>query len=260
MVIPRSISAEKLVVDRLRALQHPHLLTLLGVCYEGNCLVYEHMANGSVEERISCRRMPTGGFLPWYVRLRVIAQVARAVFFLHSTLSATGRAIIHRAIKPSNIFLDDKLVAKLGAVDQALIHQEFAEGSQAVGKSMSAFLDSNSQYMAPEYWRSRTLDEKTDVYAFGITVLEILVGKTSDAYETIEAAVEDDVSFQDALDRNAGHWDVALAKRVAHLGLQCASHPRRHRPNMGTGDQSVLAVLEEVADKVQLADAVESRG
>ncbi|GBG70336.1 hypothetical protein CBR_g6464 [Chara braunii] len=244
------------VVDRLRALRHPHLLMLLGVCYEGNCLVYEHMANGSVEERISCRQMPTGGFLPWYVRLRVIAQVARAVFFLHSTPSATGRSIIHRAIKPSNIFLDDKLVAKLGAVDQALIHQEFAEGSQAVGKSMSAFLDSNSRYMAPEYWRSRTLDEKTDVYAFGITVLEILVGKTSDAYETIEAAVEDDVSFQDALDHNAGHWDLALAKRVAHVGLQCASHARRHRPNMGTGDQSVLAVLEEVADEVQLADAV----
>ncbi|GBG71282.1 hypothetical protein CBR_g8704 [Chara braunii] len=75
------------IVDRLRKLQHPHLLTLVGVCYDSEeaCLVYEHMANGSVKDCIARREGPSRGLvLPWRVRFRVMADVARAVSFLHS--------------------------------------------------------------------------------------------------------------------------------------------------------------------------------
>ncbi|GBG71281.1 hypothetical protein CBR_g8703 [Chara braunii] len=241
------------VVDRLRSLHHPHLLRLMGACNKEKCLVYEHAANGSVMDRILIRRDRSGtGFFPWYVRLRIIAQVARALSFLHSAHPPLAKGpIIHGAIKTANILLDDKLVAK------ALIRQELKERGQAQRTTMLMYLANDSQYVAPEYWRSRILDEKTDVYAFGITVLEILTGKMSNAYETIESAVEDDGAFRNALDPNADGWDMELTRKVARLGLQCASLDMRHRPGMTSGDESIISILERVSLEVDLPDFVE---
>ncbi|GBG71271.1 hypothetical protein CBR_g8692 [Chara braunii] len=250
------------VVERLRLLHHPNLLTLMGACYADKCLVYQHAANGSVMDWISCRDGPGRGFLPWYVRLRLIAQVARALSFLHSAHPPLAKGpIIHGALKPANILLDDKLVAKLGAVDQALIQQELQEGGQAQRTAMLMRLEHDSQYVAPEYWRFKVLDKRTDIYAFGITILEILTGKLSDAYEIVEAAVGDDHhdgAFLNVLDRNAGGWDAELAEKVARLGLHCASLDRRHRPDMMmAGNESILWILERVALEVDIADSVE---
>ncbi|GBG71274.1 hypothetical protein CBR_g8695 [Chara braunii] len=248
------------VVERLRLLHHPHLLTLMGACYADKCLVYQRAANGSVMDWIFSRDGPRRGFLPWYVRLRLIAQVARALSFLHSAHPPLGKGpIIHGAIKPANILLVDKLVAKLGAVDQALIQQELQEGGQSQRTAMLMRLEHDSQYVAPEYLRFKILDKGTDIYAFGITVLEILTGKLSDAYEIVEAVVDDDHgAFLNVLDPNAGGWDAEVAEKVARLGLRCASLDRRQRPDMTmAGNESILSILERVALEVDLADAVE---
>ncbi|GBG76055.1 hypothetical protein CBR_g21295 [Chara braunii] len=161
-----SSSFKTKVVDRLRFLEHPHLVKFLGVCYhddnpnaEERCLVYEHMSNGSVKQWIaSCGDRSAGRrFLPWHIRLRVLAQVAQALHFLHSCRSGScGGPLIHRAIRPANILLDERLGAKVRGVDGALL------GEDTAGNFTRAFLASNSQYIAPEYWRSGFLDEKTD--------------------------------------------------------------------------------------------------
>ncbi|GBG45461.1 hypothetical protein CBR_g86152 [Chara braunii] len=248
------------VIDRLKALRHPYLLTLLGACYEEKCLVYEHMENGSVKDCITCGEGQQGRRgLPWYVRFRVMAEVARAVCFLHSSSPATGHRgpIIHRAIKPANIFLNESFAAKLGEVDQALLASDRTRGVQrrAGETSVRLVLGSSSQYIAPEYFQCGVLNEQTDIYALGITLLEMLTGKFWNALRIVEDAIEDEAAFKNALDPNAGCWDIALAREIANLGLSCASFSKRCRPNKVS--DWILPVLEEVAQKVALTDSLE---
>ncbi|GBG59817.1 hypothetical protein CBR_g54919 [Chara braunii] len=195
------------VVDRLRLLRHPHVLTLLGVCYEESCLVYEYMARGTVKDWISCTRQSA-----WYARFRVMAEVARGLCFLHSDPLGTGGPIIHSAITSTTIFLDDNFVARIGYVDRALLDSEPAQGAEKREAVSQLFNKHNSHYVAPEYWHSQAFNEKTDVFAFGITLLEMLTGNFSNAFEVIEEAIEDDNAFQNALDRNAGGvWPAKAA-------------------------------------------------
>ncbi|GBG70822.1 hypothetical protein CBR_g8122 [Chara braunii] len=255
------------VVDILLTLQHPHLLTLLGVCYEGGCLVFEHTPNGSVKEWIGNVENPRTGLLPSHVRFRIMVEVARAVHFLHSSRLANGGPIILRAIKPENIFVDGNFVAKIGDVDQALlvpekrVTQKSTKGSEDEGSNSTfLFLQANAQYVAPELWQSRVFDEKTDVYALGVTILEMLTGKFGSAIGVIQGAMEEEedaAAFETALDHSAGAWDVELAKEVAKLGLRCVSLDRRNRPNMMEEGVGILPVLEGVALKVVVAEAAE---
>ncbi|GBG59812.1 hypothetical protein CBR_g54914 [Chara braunii] len=236
------------VVDRWKLLRHPHVLTLLGVCYEESCLVYEHMARGTVKDWIACARQSA-----WYARFRVMAEVARGLCFLHSDPLGTGGPIVHSAIRPTTIFLDGNFVAKIGCVDHALLDSEPAQGAEKREAVSQLFNRHRSHYVAPEYWQSHVFNEKTDVFAFGITLLEVLTGSFSNAFEVIEDAIDDDNAFENVLDRNAGGWDIRLAREVASLGLCCSSYNRRKRPNMTAPDTGILAILEGAASKVELA-------
>ncbi|GBG90566.1 hypothetical protein CBR_g50909 [Chara braunii] len=247
-LVEREDRGNHAMAARLRLLRHPHILTLLGVCYEESYLVYENMARGTVKDWISCARQST-----WYARFRVMAEVARALCFLHSDPLGTGGPIIHSAIRPTTIFLDDKFVAKLGGVDRALLDSEPREGVEKTLRTSQLFTQQNSHYVAPESWQFRVFSEKTDVFAFGITLLEMLTGNFTNAFEVVEDAIEDDNAFENALDPNAGCWDIDLARRVARLGLCCTSYNRRKRPDMAAPHTGILAILEEVAGKVELA-------
>ncbi|GBG82107.1 hypothetical protein CBR_g34388 [Chara braunii] len=237
------------VVERLKLLQHPHLLTPLGVCYEESCLVYEHMAHGNVQNCIARRgenSTPERVSLAWYVRFRIMAEVARGLSFLHSYPLVSGGPIIHSAITLTNILLDNNFVAKIGRVDRALLGLP----KTAEGTALPEFVVSNPQYVAPEYWQSRVFSEKTDIYAFGITLLEMLTGNFSNAFDVIDNAIEDEAAFKNAPDSNAGFWDVHLAREVASLALRCADPNKRKRPTMMTPDIGILPILEGVARKV----------
>lgn len=105
----------------LPRLQHGHLVRLLGVCNAPGppplrALVYELMPGGNVEEQLAAASgpgPPARCVLPWWLRLRVAAQVASAVAYLHGLPAAAGGPLIHRDIKPANWFLDGRLNAKV---------------------------------------------------------------------------------------------------------------------------------------------------
>ncbi|GBG83377.1 hypothetical protein CBR_g37091 [Chara braunii] len=240
------------ILDLLKSLQHPHLQTLLGVCYKGNCLVYEHMAHGNVKDWISSAKVSQSGFLPWYIRLRIIAQVAQAVSFLHSHQSPGGGPIVHCSITLDNIFLDNSFVAKIANVDMAVLAPVFAKDGETPDMNRS-----DVQYLAPEFFQTEVFTPETDTYAFGITLLEMLTGKFKNALGIMKDAVEDATTFRSTLDPNAGSWDIDLALEAARVGLRCASLNKHHRPSITTGEGAVLPALESIAHKVELADSLE---
>ncbi|GBG86828.1 hypothetical protein CBR_g42111 [Chara braunii] len=244
------------VVYRLRTLHHPHLQTLLGVCYKEKCLVYEFAENGSLKEWIADGGRPARGVLPWYVRLRIMAEIAKAVFFLHSSRSVRGGPIIHRAIRPDSIFLDTDFVAKIGEVDTALLTAELTEEEQVEDLCKSLGACSGLHYMAPEYLQRQVLDAMTDIYSLGINMMELLTGKLKHAFTIVEHAVRDVPTFKLCLDPQAGTWDVDLALEAAELALRCASLDRGKRPRMMMGDAPILPALEEIVRKAELACAV----
>ncbi|GBG83383.1 hypothetical protein CBR_g37097 [Chara braunii] len=243
------------LVERLKSLPHPHLQNLLGVCYGESCLVYEYMANGNLKDWISPSRRSQQGFLPWYIRLRIMAQVAQALSFLHCNQSLRGGPIVHCAIKPENIFLDHSFVAKIAEVDMALLGPVLTEGGES--SEGHRFPGTDAKYMAPEFFQTEVFTQKTDIYALGIAILEMLTGKFRNALGIMEDAVEDAATFQSTLDPNAGSWDVDLAMEAAQVGLRCANPNRRLRPSMMTGEGAILPALESIAQKVELADSIE---
>ncbi|KAG4196631.1 hypothetical protein ERO13_A06G183400v2 [Gossypium hirsutum] len=152
-------------VDWMIKIQHQNIVSLLGYCIHGESklLVYEMMQNGSLESQL---HGPTrGSALTWQLRMKIAIDVARALEYLHEHCNPP---VIHRDIKSSNILLDSNFNAKLSDFGLTVV-----TGSQNKNVKLSGTLG----YVAPEYLLEGKLTDKSDVYAFGIVLLELLVGK-----------------------------------------------------------------------------------
>ncbi|CAN1298467.1 U-box domain-containing protein 70 [Linum perenne] len=102
-------------VQVLGKLQHPHLVTLLGASSEAWCLIYEYLPNGSLQDRLLSKS--NNSSLTWKIRTRIIAEIASALSFLHSS---KPEKIVHGDLKPQHILLDSELICKIG-VEAALV-------------------------------------------------------------------------------------------------------------------------------------------
>ncbi|KAK2995197.1 hypothetical protein RJ640_026780 [Escallonia rubra] len=144
---------------------HPNLAKLLGYCFKDRnfYLVYEYMPNRSLESCLFRRNLT----LPWDARIKIVAGVARVLAFLHTT----EEHIIHRDIKASNILLDAEFNAKLS--DFGLLPKlDPANGQSHVTMRMPG----SYSYAAPKCLAAGQLTKKSDVYAFGVLLLEVLMG------------------------------------------------------------------------------------
>uniref|UniRef100_M8C1C2 RING-type E3 ubiquitin transferase n=1 Tax=Aegilops tauschii TaxID=37682 RepID=M8C1C2_AEGTA len=237
-------------LEVLGKIRHPHLLLLLGACPERGCVVYEYMENGSLDDALNHRRNGTPP-LAWYDRVRVAWEVATAVAFLHS---ARPDPIIHRDLKPANILLDRNLSSKVGDVglSTALLHHSGAGGGG--GQQQSTMVRNTTPvgtfcYIDPEYQRTGAVSAKSDVYALGVVVLQLLTGRTSPLglAHAVETALEEDGgdSFAEMLDAPAGQWPPKEARELAALALRCAEMRRRDRPGLR---EHILPALERIKD------------
>ncbi|KAL7596292.1 hypothetical protein Lser_V15G28135 [Lactuca serriola] len=160
-----SIKEFQTEIDILSKIQHPNIITLLGYCVhdETKLLVYELMQNGSLESQLhgpSC-----GSNLTWHCRMKIALDIARGLEYLHERCKPS---VIHRDLKSSNILLDSSFNAKLSDFGLAVM-----EGATSKNIKLSGTLG----YVAPEYLLDGKLTDKSDVYAYGVVLLELLLGR-----------------------------------------------------------------------------------
>ncbi|XP_057854218.1 nodulation receptor kinase isoform X1 [Cryptomeria japonica] len=156
-------------LNLLSKIRHENLVPLLGYCPEKDqqILVYPFMSNGSLQDRLygeAAKRKP----LDWQTRISIALGAARGLHFLHTS---GERCIIHRDIKSSNILLDQSMVAKVA--DFGFSKYAPQDGDNNVSLEVRG----TAGYLDPEYYSSQQLTVKSDVFSFGVVLLEIICGR-----------------------------------------------------------------------------------
>ncbi|XVE70638.1 hypothetical protein DITRI_Ditri10aG0087400 [Diplodiscus trichospermus] len=228
-------------VEVLSQLRHPHILLLLGACPEKGCLVYEYLENGSLEEHIL--RQNGKPPLPWFIRFRIVFEVASGLAFLHNS---KPDPIVHRDLKPGNILLDRNYVSKIGDVGLAKLISDVVPDN--ITEYRDSILAGTLYYMDPEYQRTGTVRPKSDLYALGVTTLQLLTARGPNG---LLLAVENAIkkcSLADILDKSVTDWPLAETEELARIALKCSKLRCRDRPDLDTEVLPILKRLVEVAD------------
>ncbi|XP_062173012.1 U-box domain-containing protein 33-like isoform X2 [Alnus glutinosa] len=223
-------------VEVLGKLQHPHLVTLLGVCAESWSLIYEYLPNGSLQDHIF--RKSNISPLTWKTRTRIIAEISSALCFLHSS---NPEQIAHGNLKLESIVLSTDLSSKICdfgicrlVTEESLHCPSFRRSTEPKG----AFT-----YTDPEFQRNGVLTPNSDVYSFGLIILQLLTGRQPVG---LAAEVRKAVScgkLASLLDSSAGEWPTFVAMRLAELGLHCCQVSSRDRPDL---TPSLVRELEQL--------------
>ncbi|KAL3813748.1 hypothetical protein ACJIZ3_015016 [Penstemon smallii] len=153
----------------LSAIRHEHLVPLLGYCCENEqqILVYPFMSNGSLQDRLygAAAKRKT---LDWPTRISIALGAARGLTYLHTF---SERCVIHRDVKSSNILLDHSMSAKVADFGfSKYAPQEGDSGTSLEVRGTAGYLD-------PEYYSTQHLSAKSDVFSFGVVLLEIVSGR-----------------------------------------------------------------------------------
>nr|XP_027080335.1 probable serine/threonine-protein kinase PBL15 [Coffea arabica] len=216
----------------LGQLRHPNLVKLIGYCCEDEerLLVYEFMARGSLENHLFKRLSVS---LPWGTRLKIAIGAAKGLAFLHGA----EKPVIYRDFKTSNILLDSDFNAKLSDFGLAKMGPE-GSNTHVTTRVMGTY-----GYAAPEYVSTGHLTTKSDIYSFGVVLLELLTGRR--AMDKTRPKTEQSLAdwakpyltssrrLRCVVDpRLSGQYSVKGAKEMAHLALQCVSMNPRDRPKM----------------------------
>ncbi|XP_039141371.1 LOW QUALITY PROTEIN: receptor-like protein kinase 2 [Dioscorea cayenensis subsp. rotundata] len=233
-----SFSAE---VRTLGSIRHKNIVRFLGCCWNKNTrlLMYDYMANGSLGALLHERN---GFSLEWDLRYQIILGAAQGLAYLHHDCVPP---IVHRDIKANNILIGldfEPYIADFGLA-KLVEDGEFGRSSNTVAGSYG--------YIAPEYGYMMKITEKSDVYSYGVVVLEVLTGK-----QPIDPTIPDGLHVVDWVRRKRGNnqevLDLSLRGRPATeveemlqalgVALLCVNPMPDERPTM----KDVAAMLKEI--------------
>ncbi|XP_026664492.2 receptor-like protein kinase 2 isoform X2 [Phoenix dactylifera] len=232
-----SFSAE---VQTLGSVRHKNIVRFLGCCWNRSTrlLMYDYMANGSLGGLLHER---SGFSLGWDLRYKIILGAAQGLAYLHHDCLPP---IVHRDIKANNILIGldfDPYIADFGLA-KLVEDGDFGRSSNTVAGSYG--------YIAPEYGYMMKITEKSDVFSYGVVVLEVLTGK-----QPIDPTIPDGLHVVDWVRRRKGSMEVlhpSLRGRpdseveemlqVLAVALLCVNPTPDDRPTM----KDVAAMLGEI--------------
>ncbi|KAJ0963843.1 hypothetical protein J5N97_028965 [Dioscorea zingiberensis] len=231
-------------VNFLGRLSHPNLVKLLGYCLDERelLLVYEFMPKGSLENHLF-RRGAAFDPLPWSLRLKIAIGAAKGLAFLHSS----EKQIIYRDFKASNILLDMNYNPKLSDFGLA------KNGPSGGDSHVTTRVMGTYGYAAPEYVATGHLYVKSDVYGFGVVLLEMLSGQRAldtnrptgqhNLVDWAKPYLSDRRKLARLMDpRLEGQYPSKAALQAAQLTLKCLAGEPKNRPSM----KEVVETLEQI--------------
>ncbi|XP_010412805.1 PREDICTED: serine/threonine-protein kinase At5g01020 isoform X2 [Camelina sativa] len=236
-------------VTFLGQLKHKNLVKLIGYCCEEEhrTLVYEFMPRGSLENQLFRRYSAS---LPWSTRMKIAHGAATGLQFLHEAKNP----VIYRDFKASNILLDSDYTAKLSDFGLA------KDGPEGDDTHVSTRVMGTQGYAAPEYIMTGHLTARSDIYSFGVVLLELLTGRRSvdkkrssreqNLVDWARPMLNDPRKLSRIMDpRLEGQYSETGARKAATLAYQCLSHRPKNRPCMS----AVVSILNDLKDYNDIA-------
>ncbi|CAN1303490.1 Lectin-domain containing receptor kinase VI.3 [Linum perenne] len=243
----REFAAE---IESLGRLRHKNLVNLQGWCKHKNdlLLVYDYIPNGSLD--FFLYRRPNGVVLTWEQRFKIVKGIAAGLLYLHEEWE---QVVIHRDVKSSNVLIDGEMNGRLGDFGLARLYNH---GTASYTTNVVGTVG----YIAPEMARTGKASTRTDVFAFGVLLLEIVTGKRpiddeEDCFILVDWVMEM-LRIGDILEvvdqrLGSGGYAAEEVKMVLGLGLVCA-HPKQEcRPTMReavkymNGEEELPSIEEE---------------
>ncbi|CAN6359974.1 unnamed protein product [Urochloa humidicola] len=221
-------------VEAIGRVRHKNLVRLLGYCAEGahRILVYEYVDNGNLEQWL---HGDVGAVSPltWDVRMNIVLGMAKGITYLHEGLEPK---VVHRDIKSSNILLDKRWNPKVS--DFGLAKLLGSDSNYVTTRVMGTF-----GYVAPEYASTGMLNERSDVYSFGILIMEIISGRSPVDYARPNGEVNlvewlknkvTNRDYEAILDPKLPEKPSSKAlKKALLVALRCVDPDSQKRPKMG---------------------------
>ncbi|KAH7447498.1 hypothetical protein KP509_01G109100 [Ceratopteris richardii] len=229
-------------VAALASINHINLVRLRGFCTQKSqsLLVYDHVTHGSLDAWL----FSDSKVLEWSSRYNIALDTARGLAFLHEE---SREHIVHLDIKPQNILLDDNFTAKLSDFGLSKLIER---GQSDVVTNMRG----TPGYVAPEWLLQATITSKSDVYSYGMVLLELVSGQKNvdlsrnnfwyfPAWAVIKV---EEGKMQEIVDRRLGmtEMDEKDAERIIKLAMWCIQEDPTIRPCMTT----VMRILEGHAE------------
>ncbi|XP_020235209.1 G-type lectin S-receptor-like serine/threonine-protein kinase At1g34300 [Cajanus cajan] len=239
----------KMEVATISSTHHLNLMRLIGFCSEGRhrLLVYEFMKNGSLGDFLSQREQHSEKMLNWGYRYNIALGTARGITYLHEECRD---CIVHCDIKPENILLDENYVVKVSDLGLA----KLISPKDLKHRTLTNVRGTRG-YLAPEWLVNLPLTSKSDVYSYGMVLLEIVSGRRSFelseetnrkkfsiwAYEEYERG-----NISGILDKRLVDQEVNMeqVRRAIQASFWCIQEQPSQRPIMS----KVLQMLEGVIE------------
>ncbi|XP_058074472.1 lysM domain receptor-like kinase 3 [Magnolia sinica] len=225
---------------------HKNLIELIGYAAGGDYLflVYEFAENGALSEHLHCPSIKGHAPLSWTARVQIALDAAKGLEYIHVH---TKPYYVHRDVKTSNILLDSSFRAKIADFGLVKLLEHSPEIGTATSKIVGTF-----GYLAPEYVRDGCVTTKSDVYAYGVVLMELITGRPAlsrslctenNLYSEhrsvigfMLSALEDNedpaAKLLQCIDPNLTHYHKNSLVQMALLAKDCVDDDRNQRPDM----------------------------